>query len=154
MDSLKSKIPYEISVNDEVFYILDKPSSRSEYLKEHPEALPSQIGLVAIGAFREKSYVDYLTICEIDDVAETENWIRVHEQYEWLDWMAGTVYKDPEREKQLRSTVRELGEFLIRFGWSPDYVLEDKPSEFEFESFINHVVSKDLVGGILMVPRD
>lgn len=141
--------PYEIALNGEAFWIVDKPSTRLEYLKTHAEMEPRSIGLVALGAFREKSYVDYLAIARVDDQEETESWIRVHEQYEFFDWMAGVVYRDERRAKELKDTERRLGRFVIQYGWAPDYVLETAPSDYEMESFIQHVVSKDEVDGEL-----
>lgn len=146
--------PYEIKMNGEAFLVLPKPSTRLEYLANHPECEPRSVGLIAIGAFRRQTYVDYLAIARVDDQEETELWTRVHEQYEWLDWMAGTVYDDERRQKELRDMERTLGKFILTFGWSPDYVLEDAPSEYEMESFINHVVSKDEVDGELVVPEE
>lgn len=146
------KVPYEIKLNDEPFLVLPKPSDRLEFLKDHPEAEPRTVGLIAIGAFRRNTYVDYIAIARIYE--EDEQWTRVHEMYEYLDWMAGTVYQDDRREKELKDTERRLGRFFHVFGWSPDYVLEDSPSEYEMESFINHVVSKDEVDGQLTLPED
>lgn len=146
--------PYEIGLNDKPFWIVDKISTRLDYLRDHPERAPQDLGLVAIGAFREKSYVDYVAIARVDDVGEVETWIRVHEQYEFLDWMAGVVYNNPDRAKQLRDTERSLGKFIIQFGFAPDYLLETAPSDYEMESYIQHIVSKDEVDGQLRFKED
>lgn len=148
------KTPYEIKLNDEPFWVIDKPSSRLEYLVAHPEMEPRSLGLVAIGAFREDSYVDYIAIARVDDEDESERWTRVHEAYEMLDWMAGLVWRDKRRAKELLDTERNLGRFILAYGWSPDYVLEDRPSDYEMESFIAHVVMKDEVDGELRFPRE
>lgn len=147
-------LPYQIELNNEEFWVVDKPSTRLEYLRNHPEMHPRAIGLVALGVFREKTYADYAAIARIDDETGTETWVRAYEAYEWVDWMAGTVYRDEAREKQLRNTERKLGSFLITFGWAPDYVLETEPSEYEVDGFIQHVANKDECDGNLYVPED
>lgn len=147
-------IPYEIKFNDESMWLLDKPDSRLEYLKDHPEMEPRTLGLVALGVFRNKSYVDYLAIGQVDDHDDSILWTRIHEMYEWLDWLGGTVYRDTKREKQLRDTERELGQFLLQFGWAADWILETEPSESEMESYITHVVRKDTVNDELFIPQE
>lgn len=141
--------PYQIKMNGEPFWVVNKPSTRMEYLKEHPEMEAERLGFIALGAFRENSYADYIAIAEIDDVEETKSWVRIFEQYEMFDWMAGLVYRDEKRAKQLKDTERSLGRFALEYGWSPDYVLEDRPSDYEMQAFIDSVIAKDEVNGEL-----
>ena len=146
--------PYKIAKDGGEFYVFPKSDMRVEFLVEHDEVDPKDVGLIALGAFRNKNFVDYVAVAEIDDVAETETWRYVHGQLEWFDWMAGVVYHDRERSEQLRRTERELGRFAVTQGWNPDYVLDLEPSEYEIESFIDYTTSKDVVNGRLILPEE
>ena len=144
--------PYKIAKDGGEFLVFPKYDMRVEYLVEN-DVDPKTVGLIAIGAFRNNNFVDYVAVAEVDDVAETETWRYVHGQTEWLDWLAGLVYHDTERQKQLVRTERELGRFVIQQGWNPDYVLEDNPSEYEIESYIDYSSRND-DGDFLITPGD
>jgi hypothetical protein len=144
--------PYSMQIDGEDFWVLGNPKDRETFLAEHPNMHPHELGLIAIGAFRDQSYVDYIVIGRVDDEEESVDWFYVHEMYEQLDWMAGTVYKDQEREKQLKKTERQLGHFALVNGWGPNYVLETKPSEHEMDSYVAHVVAKDIKDGEIVFP--
>lgn len=146
--------PYEITLGDKPFWVVEDMASRAEYLRHAPKANPWEVGYVALAAFRKKPYVDYVAVGQINDVTGDETWIKAFEQYEWFDWMAGTVYDQPERAKQLKSTERKLGKFMLEFGWAPNYYLETEPSQIEFDAFIDHVTSKDVVNGNLIIPEE
>lgn len=146
--------PYEIQLNDEPFWVLSDTKLREAYLADHPDMSPRDLGVIAIGIFRKKSYVDYAAIGRVDDVDGVIRWTRAYETYEWLDWMAGLVYRQAERAKQLKDTERKLGRFIIQFGWGPDVVMESEPNENEIQGYIDHIVRKDEVNGQLVIPED
>lgn len=147
-------IPYQVTLNEKPFWVVDKPDTREAYLRDHPEMSPDALGVIAIGIFRVNSYVDYAAIGRVDDVTDDTRWIRAHEAYEWIDWMGGVVYNNPEREKQLHDTERKLGKFMLTFGWAPDVILESRPTDNEMETYIAHVVRKDEQDGQLIFPED
>lgn len=150
--------PYEIAIGGKPFWLVDKPQTRLDYLREHAEDQgnipPKRLGLVAIGAFRRQPEVDYVAVCQLGKEEGQESWTRVYEEYEWLDWMAGAVYRDPQRQKELLRTERSLGRFVNKHGWAPDYILETAPGQDEIDGYIAHVVGKDERDGVLVLPAE
>lgn len=146
--------PYEVTLGTDPYYVVDSMTTREDYLKDHPELSPDELGLIALAIFRNNSYVDYAAVGRVDDVGEEIAWSRCYEAYEWIDWMAGFAYRDPERSKQLKDLERKLGSFFVKHGFAPDVVLESRPSDIEMEGFIQHVLEKDEVNGQLTMPEE
>lgn len=145
-------IPYELSVGNKPFYVFDTALRREVYLADNPNTKPKSVGLIALGLFRTDTYVDYAAIAKVDDDGNEDWFYRVHEQYEWIDWMNGDVHRDQERKKQLKATERSLGTFVLKHGWNPTAVLETAPAEIEMDSYIEHVMNIDEVDGNLVMP--
>lgn len=148
--------PYPLKLNGENMYVVRNPFDREAYLRDHPAMPPEALGYVAVALFREKNYADYIAIATVDDVGETEHWTPVYEQYELVDWFAGfTIEEGTQRWTNLHTIHRKVGRFVAAYGWGPDVVVEQYPSENEMDNYITFVVDKDVDhGGELVLPGD
>ncbi len=135
--------PYPMKLNGESMMVVRNHSDRSEYLKNHAEVDPSDIGYVAIALFRKQDYVDYIAIAVVDDVENTESWTPVYEQYEMVDWFAGfTLRHNAERDRSLDNMHRKIGSFATSYGWNADVVVETEPTPNEWDNYISFLSNK------------
>ena len=139
-------IPFPSKVNGESRLLVGSQEDKVTYLLENPRVEASDVCLTAIALFREQDYVDYMAVA-VPDEEGGESWTIGFEMYEMTDWMAGFVYDNERREAELRHTHRELGKFILKYGWAPDVVLETRPSPQEFDNYVAWV-SRELDGEI------
>jgi len=91
------------------------------------------IGNCAIALFRHRPDMDYLA------VEHEEKWVYIFDKHPLIYWMGG-IALSREGQHMLRLMERNNGRFADRYNFSPDVVIEDRPSQAEIDVYIEHQI--------------
>lgn len=134
---------YPCKVNGSTSYLVRNPEMREELKKRSPLLHPRNIGLLALALFWRDSHMDYIAVGFQRD--GKEEWTRMFETYDMLDWMAGFVLPvNQQRQRNLQLQHRQNETFLQTYGWRPDTVIELHPTEHEREGYTQAIIGDDL----------
>ena len=134
--------PYTVNLGEEKLLVFPHDEDREDFLKERPEVDPRSVGIIMLTMFREKGYMDYVEVVEIDEANDEFHTHYSFNKTDWVDWLVGFSL-DKERQKELKKTEVILGEFAVKYGWSATLTVEDTPSEWQEEAYIL-ATTKDL----------
>lgn len=123
-----------------------------KYKESYPMVDPKMLGKLAISLFRgtvEQPNApdnDYLGIGQLDEEGK-EVWHIFFDRHVEISYLSGQAYT-PERLNELKKMLRSnnMQSFHEKFGWSPQVVVEDLPSEEEQEAYIQYLLHR---GGTL-----
>lgn len=133
---------YPCKVNGSTSFLVRDSEMREALKKRSPLLHPRNIGLLALALFWRDSHMDYIAV---GFQREKEEWTRMFEQYDLLDWMAGFVLPvNQRRQRDLAVQHRNNQTFLETYGWTPDTVIELRPSEHEREGYTQAIIGGDL----------
>lgn len=143
--------PFQIRIDERRFLTLPHDEDRAEYLTEHPEVDPRDVAIIMVTMFRNKGYMDFVEVVEIDDVEDDYSTHICLGKLTLVSWLAGFTL-DEKREKELEETERIAGKFGERFGWYPTLTIEDEPAEYVEDVYMRWSL-RDLENSI-GVPED
>lgn len=125
-----------------------------EQLDDFAERFPGvdvrRLGRVALSLFRgnedfpDASDLDYFGIGVRTENPGEVAWRLFFEHYAEMAYFSG-LYFTKERKQMLHSMMRSNDwiTFAQKFGWNPQVVINDLPSEAEIEAFAEWVLAKD-----------
>lgn len=144
---LKLKVNHP-SLPDEVLLFRDFDMLH-DFSERYPGVDVKRLGKLAISLFRgdadhpNVSDMDYLGVGrENEDGGET--WHLFFEHPEEMAYASNMAF-DPERKQILHSMLRSnmFQSFQEKFGWFPEVVVDDIPTDFERECYIEWILSKE-----------
>src|SRR5574337_1032142 len=118
------------------------------YKEQYPKVSPEKIGRICLAVFRgtedfpNAPDMDYMGIGRrLED--GTYEWTLLFEQYELVTYLGG-VALGKDRQKMYHQMLKGNGfkTAMEKFGWQPQIVVEDEPSDFEIEAYGDWLIAK------------
>lgn len=138
------KKPYPCKIEDGTDCVLVRTRQEViDLLMEDPSRI-GRVGMIALSMFRLRPEMDYIGIGIVEIDAE-EHWQRVFGIENEVDWMAGIANPySRERVEDLNRVHRNNKSFRQIYGWNPDLIIEDVPTELEVEAYTEHLIGDAL----------
>lgn len=126
--------PYAVQLGERTIQTFPHDEDREEYLIEHPEIDPRDVGVIMLNIFQRQGWLDYVAVTEINDAEDEYYTHNSFEKTDWVDWLAGFALEKDRRER-LKEVEKILGVFAVKYGWNATITVEDEPTEWDLELY-------------------
>ncbi len=118
-------------------HFYDQREAKSFDIKLQREGKETKVALTvancALAYFRHRPDMDYLA------VNNNEEWTFIFDKHPLIYWMGGLALSQ-EGQRMLHLMEINNGRFEERYGFNPDIVIEDYPSQNELDVYIQYEI--------------